>query len=72
MVPTKTTKRDPDEIVHVQVKIGHTALYQGKAYGDRGTLQIPRRDADAMLQTGDVYEVKPDEVPEVSDLPDAA
>lgn len=71
MAPTKTTKRDPDEIVHVQVKIGHTALYLGKAYGDRGTLQMPRRDAEAMLQTGDVELIDPSRVPDVGERPAA-
>lgn len=65
------SKRNPDEIVHLQVKIGHTALYQSKAFGDRGTLQAPWRDADLLLRAGDVDLVEPDRVPEVSQRPAA-
>lgn len=66
---SKTVKRDPGEIVHLQVKVGHTALYQDKAFGDRGTIQAPWRDAEALLQAGDVEVVDPDKVPEVSERP---
>ncbi len=65
-------QRNPNEIVHLQVKRGHTALYQGKAYGDRGTLQAPWRDAELLLKTGDADLVEPDQVPDVGDLPTAA
>ncbi|MEJ7894673.1 MAG: hypothetical protein WKF94_18730 [Solirubrobacteraceae bacterium] len=64
-------KNDPDETVHLQVKVGHTALYQGKAFGDRGTIQAPRRDAELLIKAGDVEYVKADEVPEVSTRPAA-
>ena len=66
------TKRNPDEIVHLHVKKGHTALYQGKAFGDRGTIQAPWRDAELLLKAGDVEQVHPDQVPDAGDLPAAA
>jgi len=64
--------RDPNQIVHLQVKAGHVALYQGKAFGDRGTLQAPWRDAELLLRAGDVDLVEPDKVRDVGDLPTAA
>ena len=36
-------KKDPNETVHVQVKPGEIVVYQDHVYGDRGTLQVPRR-----------------------------
>jgi len=66
------TKRNPNEVIHLQVKPGRTALYQGKAFGDRGTLQAPWRDAELLLRAGDVEQVKPDQVPDVGELPSAA
>ncbi len=65
-------KRNPDDIVHLHVKPGHTALYKGKAYGDRGTLQAPWRDAELLLKAGDVQLVEPDAVPDVGERPAAA
>jgi hypothetical protein len=64
--------KHPDETVHLQVKPGRTVLYQGKAFGDRGTIQAPRRDAETLLKAGDVTLVDPESVPEVSTIPDAA
>ena len=66
------TKRNPADIVHLQVKKGHTALYKDRAYGDRGTLQAPWRDAELLLKAGDVDLVDPAAVPDVGDLPAAA
>ncbi len=66
-MPKKT--ENPDEIVHLQVKEGGTALYQGKAFGDRGTIQVRRGDRDQV--DGPVEEVDPNEVPEVSQRPTA-
>jgi hypothetical protein len=65
-------KTDPDQIIHLQVKPGHTALYQDKAFGDRSTLQAPRRDAELLLKAGDVELVEADQVPDVGTLPAAA
>jgi len=65
-------KRNPDTVVHLQVKPGDTALYLGKAYGDRGTIQAPWRDAEVLLKAGHVEQVKPDAVPDVGDMPTAA
>ncbi|MEJ7786560.1 MAG: hypothetical protein WKF96_17295, partial [Solirubrobacteraceae bacterium] len=58
---------NPDEIVHLQVKEGGTARLGGKAYGDRGTIQVRRGDRGQV--TGPVEEVDPNEVPEVSQRP---
>ena len=33
---------NPDEIVHLQVKQGSVAHYEGKAFGDRATIQVRR------------------------------
>ena len=65
------TKKNPNEIVHLQVKPGATVVYDGRAFGDRGTLQVPRYSADNLLKEGKVYEVAPDEVPDVGNIPDA-
>lgn len=65
------TDTDPgDEVLHLQVKPGEVARYQGKAFGDRGTLQVARRDRDRV--DGEVAEVDPDRVPDVSERPGAA
>jgi hypothetical protein len=58
--------RDPDQTVCLQVKVGATVVYNHIAYGDRATLQVPGRDADGLLATGDVYEIDPDDVPDVA------
>ena len=63
---------DPNEIIHLQVKPGATVVYDGRAYGDRGTLQVPRYSADGLLKEGKVYEVDPNEVPDAGSIPDAA
>ena len=59
-----TKKRNPDETVHLHVKPGRTAIYEGRAYGDPGTLQMTWRDAEGMLKEGDVEEVDPAAVPD--------
>ncbi len=55
--------KNPDEIVHVHVKPGETVIHEGIAYGDRATLQVPRRTAAELK--GQVDEVDPNEVPDV-------
>ena len=59
----------PNPTVHLQVKEGKTAHYQGKAYGDRATLQVHEDEAPGLLRSGAVEEVDPDEVPDVSERP---
>ncbi len=63
----KQAPKDPNEVVHLQVDEGGTAYFEGKAYGDRGTIQVPRRDVGSV--EGPVSEVAPDEVIDVSDRP---
>ena len=41
--------------VKLAVKDGETVIYQGRAYGDRATLQVPRGERDQVK--GDVEEV---------------
>jgi hypothetical protein len=60
---------NPDEVVHLQVKPGGQARYQGKAFGDRGTIQVRRGDRGQV--DGPVEEVDPAAVPEVSQRPAA-
>ena len=63
-----TTPTDPDDdTIHLQVKVGGTARYQGKAFGDRGTIQVRRGDRGQV--DGPVEEVDPNEVPDVSTRP---
>jgi len=66
------SKKNPDEIIHLQVEPGATVIYDGIAYGDRGTLQVPRYSADGLLKEGKVYEVAPNEVPDAGSIPGAA
>jgi len=68
----KQQPTDPNEVIHLQVKPGATVIYDGRAYGDRGTLQVPRYSADGLLKAGDVYEVNPGEVPDAGGILDAA
>jgi len=68
----KQQPTDPNEIVHLQVKPGATVIYDGRAFGDRGTLQIPRYSAENLLKGGKVYEVDPNEVPDAANIPPAA
>ena len=65
-------KTDPNEIIHLQVKPGATVIYDGTAYGDRGTLQVPRYSADGLLKEGKVYEVDANDVPDAGSIPPAA
>ena len=57
-------QKDPDEVVHLQVKPGQTVIYQGHAYGDRATLQVRRGDLE--LVDGPVEEVDPANLPDVA------
>ncbi|MGI8462180.1 MAG: hypothetical protein ACR2OC_11205 [Solirubrobacterales bacterium] len=59
-------KADPDEIIHLQVKVGETVVYNDIAYGDRATLQVRRGDLDRV--EGKFDEVKPTEVPDVAEI----
>ncbi len=63
---------DPNEIIHLQVKPGATVVYDDRAYGDGGTLQVARYSAENLLKEGKVYEVDPDAVPDAARIPDAA
>jgi len=56
--------KDPNEIIHVHVKPGETVVLGEHSYGDRGTLQVPRRVAEGLK--GQVDEVDPNEVPDVA------
>ncbi len=58
---------NPDEIVHLQVKEGGQARYQGKAFGDRATIQVRRGDRAQV--DGQVEEVDPAQLPDVGDRP---
>jgi hypothetical protein len=57
-------RKDPNEIVHVMPQAGKTALYEGKVYGDRATLQVRRRELDEI--SGPYEEVDPAKVPDVA------
>ena len=59
----------PNPTRHLQVREGQTAYYQGKAYGDRATLQVHQDEAPGLLKSGAVEEVDPNEVPDVSERP---
>lgn len=61
------TDTDPDEVIHLQVKEGGVAHYDGKAFGDRATLQVRRGDRDAV--EGPVEEVDPQRLPDVGQRP---
>jgi len=63
------TQKNPDEIIHLQVKPGGQARYQGKAFGDRATIQVRR--GDRALVEGPVEEVDPSALPDVGDRPAA-
>jgi len=64
------SKRNPDEILHLQVAPGATCIYRDHAYGDRATLQVRAGDLDAV--TGRYTEVDPAAVPDVGERPAAA
>jgi len=57
-------KKNPDEIVHVQVAEGETVVYDNISYGPRATLQVRRGDLDRV--DGKFSEVDPHEVPDVA------
>jgi hypothetical protein len=63
-------KQDPNEIVHIHVKPGRVVAYDGRTYGDRATLQVPRRYL--VHVEGEYDEVNPAKVPDVGELPAAA
>lgn len=68
MSPAKKKQRDPDATVHLHVKPGRTVvLADGCSYGDRATLQVPGRVAEALLAAGYVFEVDPAAVPDVAE-----
>lgn len=58
---------NPDEIVHLQVKEGGFARLGDKAFGDRATLQVRRGDRAHV--EGQVEEVDPAQLPDVSERP---
>ena len=61
-----TEKSDPNEILHLQVAEGETVKFQGRAYGDRGTLQVRRGDLGAV--EGKYVELASgDDVPDVAE-----
>lgn len=62
-------KKNPDEILHLQVQPGATVTYQDRAYGDRATLQVRRGDLDQVH--GKYTEVDPSQVPDVGERPAA-
>ncbi len=72
MARRKQQLSDPNQVVHLQVKPGATVIYDGRAYGDRGTLQVPRYSAEGLLKAGRVHEVNPAEVPDAGSIPEAA
>ena len=57
-------KKDPNEIVHLQVSEGEAVLHKGISYGSRATLQVRRGDLDRV--DGKYTEVHPHEVPDVA------
>jgi hypothetical protein len=63
------TKRNPNEVLHLQVAPGATVTYRDHAYGDRATLQVRAGDLDAV--SGKYTEVDPAAVPDVGTLPAA-
>ncbi len=65
----KAPESDPAEIVHVNVKPGRTVILGVKAFGDRATLQLPRRDAESLIASGDVEAVDPARLPDVAERP---
>lgn len=52
--------------MHVHVKPGETVVVDGIAYGDRATLQVPRRVAADLKG---VEEVDPTALPDVGERP---
>ena len=56
--------KDPNEIVHLQVKEDSTVVHKGISYGQRATLQVRRGDLDRV--DGKYTEVHPYEVPDVA------
>lgn len=62
-------KFEADRTYHLQVRTGATVVYQGQAFGDRATLQVPGRDIDQdLLAYCDI--VEPDQVPDVGTRPE--
>jgi len=61
------SKKNPDEIAHLQVAAGGTVIWRGHAYGDRATLQVRRGDLDEV--EGRYAEVDPAKVPDAGSVP---
>jgi len=57
-------KKNPDEVVHVQVQEGATAIYKRISYGSHATLQVRRGDLDRV--EGKYAEIHPHEVPDAA------
>ena len=57
-------KKNPDEIVHLQVNEDETVIHKNISYGPRATLQVRRGDLDRV--DGKYAEVHPHEVPDVA------
>ena len=57
-------KKDPNEVLHLQVSEGEAVLHKGISYGPRATLQVRRGDLDRV--TGKYSEVDPHAVPDVA------
>ena len=55
---------NPDQIVHAHVRPGEAVVLNEHAYGDRATLQVPRRVARDLA----VDEVAPANVPDVAHI----
>ncbi len=58
-------KFDPDTVYHFQVPEGGRVVYDGIAYGHRGTLQVPGRRAGEVLDQGAEH-VDPAAVPDAA------
>jgi hypothetical protein len=58
-------KKDPNEVVHLQVAEGEAVLHKGISYGPRATLQVRRGDLDRV--DGKYAEVHPHDVPDVAE-----
>ena len=56
---------DPNEVVHLQPKVGEVVVYNDVAFGDRATLQVRRGDLNQV--DGKFEEVDPDKVPDAAE-----
>lgn len=65
------SKLNENDTYHLHVRPGHTAVYAGRAYGDRATLQVRGGDVtDELLAECEV--VQPDNLPDVATRPEPA